>query len=189
VVLAGPLPNGVSPDTYQRLTDVARNAGAAVAAVISGEPLEAALQARPELVALTQIEMEAFFNYPIRAPEDVLGSARKLCQMGAGKALVILQGDGAALLVSGEDAWLADLPQPEQGTTSGVWDALIAGFVCARLEEQPDREALHLGAADAAFAASQVGNEFGTREQAAEFLDRIDVQDASQLAAEAGGLG
>ena len=93
VVLAGPLPNGVSQDTYRRLTEVARGAGAEVVAVISGEPLEKALQAGPELVALTQIEMEAFFNYPVRAPEDVLGSARKLCQMGAGKALVILQGD------------------------------------------------------------------------------------------------
>jgi fructose-1-phosphate kinase PfkB-like protein len=92
-------------------------------------------------------------------------------------------------LVSGEEAWMADLPQPERGTTSGVWDALIAGFVCARLEEQPDREALHLGAADAAFAASQVGNEFGTREQAADYLDQIDVQDASQLTAEVGRTG
>jgi len=189
VVLAGPLPNGVSQDTYRRLTEVARSAGAEVVAVISGEPLEKALQAGPELIALTQIEMEAFFNYPVRAPEDVLGSARKLCQMGAGKALVILQGDGAALLVSGEEAWLADLPHPEGGTTSGVWDALIAGFVCARLEDKSDREALSLGAADAAFAASQIGNEFGTREQAAEYLDQIDVQDARQLTAEPDGQG
>jgi len=184
VVLAGPLPNGVSPDTYKHLTSIARTAGAEVAAVISGEPLQHALTAGPELVALTQIEMEAFFNYPIRALEDVLGSARKLCQMGAGKTLVILEGDGAALLVSGEEAWLADLPQPEKGTTSGVWDALLAGFVCARLENRMDKESLRLGAAGAAFAASQVGNEFGTREQVAEYLDQIVIQDINQLAAE-----
>lgn len=186
VVLAGLLPNGVSPDTYQRLTTIARQAGAEVAAVIAGEPLQRALYARPELVALTQNEMEAFFNYPVRAPEDVLGSARKLCQEGASKVLVILEGDGAVVLVSNEDAWLVELPSPEKGTTSGVWDALIAGFVMARLAKRTDREALQMGAGAAAFAASQVGSEFGSPEQILDYLDQISVEGANGLVAQAG---
>ena len=58
VVLAGSLPPGAPIDAYARLARVASRAGARAAIDIAGEPLLAALEARPWLVKVNAAEAE-----------------------------------------------------------------------------------------------------------------------------------
>lgn len=163
VVLAGSLPQGAPPDTFAYLCQVAQEIGAEVAVVSNGEPLEKALTARPLLVDLSQAEAEQFFNFPVRVKEDVLSCARQLRSQGAKQVLMEMRTTNHVLLVTDEGEWEADLPPPrEEGTSTGIWSALRAGFLAGWARKRPLSESLELGVAAAAYAAEQIGTEFGS---------------------------
>ena len=86
--------------------------------------------------------------------------------------------EDSAVLVTEEDVWRVDLPEFEPGTSSGVKDALIAGYLVGRAMHIPLDKSLELGAASATYTASQVGNEFGKPSDVAEFMS--DVTTTSQ---------
>jgi 1-phosphofructokinase len=176
VVFAGSLPNGVRADTYAWFTSLAQTIGVNVAINAGGgEALQQALQARPSLIYLTQTQIEGLFNYPVRAYEDVIHCAQQLREQGAGKVLVAMPRTDMALLVAEEGIWLVDLPGIGEGTRTGQAEAIIAGYLTGRLNQRPLDEALELGAAAAAYTASQMGNEFGALQDVEEHIDDVDV--------------
>jgi 1-phosphofructokinase len=179
VVCAGELPTDAYPTTYRWLTDIAHEAGARVTLVTSGEPLELALESDPDLVMLRQVEMEAFFNRPVRVHEDVIDASRKLHERGADMVLVATSEEGGAVLVAEDGNWLVEPPEHETGTSSGVADALLAGFLAGRINRRPFDKALESAAAAAAYTASQPGNEFGSLKEVKELAENeaIDVED------------
>lgn len=177
VVFAGPLPPSSPRDTYAWLTGKAREAGGEVAIVAGGEALDEALKVGPDLVALSEIQAEAHFNYPVRTPEDILGSARRLREEGAETVLLEMRELGGATLVVEDGQYLATLPQSEEGTTSGAWDALLAGYLAGCVAGREPRQALVLGAAAAAYTLSQVGSEFGTLEEIQEFIGGVTLEE------------
>lgn len=182
VVLAGPLPPGVSDDTYAWLTDIAQEAGAEVTLVTGGEALREALPAEPEIVALSRLQMEAFFNYPVRTRTDVLESARALVEMGAQMVLVEIRRAGEAILVSDEGAWHARLMLGDAaGTTSGVWNAVVAGFLAGCLSDMAPSAALELAAATGTYTAAFVGHEFGSFQEIREVLEQVQVTPCADL--------
>lgn len=179
VVFAGRLPVGEPLDTYGWLTDIAQAAGARVAVMAGGAPLAETLSAQPNLVALTAVEAEAMFNHPVRQLGDVLASGHRLREMGAQRVLIAMKGEGRALLISGSGVWEVALPIGE-GTTSGVWEALVAGYLAGRIQEHPLDSALSLGAAAATYAADQVGVEFGTPEDIDQLTPHVDVTQVAE---------
>jgi 1-phosphofructokinase len=178
VVFAGSLPGDAPADTYAWLTEIAHEAGAQVAVVTFGETLSAALKANPDLVVLDQQELEALFNHPVRAQDDVIYCMEKLREGGVGKVMALVdEGDSdAAILISKEGRWQVSFPDVEAtGTSIGAIDALVAGFLARRVNERPLDEALELGAAAATYAVTQVGSEFGSLNEMQEYIDDADV--------------
>jgi 1-phosphofructokinase family hexose kinase len=175
VICTGPLPAGSPQDTYAHIIEIAHQADAQ-AIVATGEPaLAEALEAKPELVALQRIECEAFFNYPIRVKEDIISCARKFRAMGAGQALIEMRKTGRAILVTEEGEWEVDLQPFIQGSSSGVWDAMLAGFLAGQAKQGSLNKSLEMGAAAAAYTASHVGNEFGSPKDIKEHITGVDV--------------
>jgi 1-phosphofructokinase len=176
VVFAGGLPQGVNTDTFGLLTDRLRSKGAKVVLVTEGKALEDALRARPELIVLTNGQLEAFFNYPIRTFGDIASSAHKLQERGALRVLVVNDERAIAVLVDEEAGWLAELNEEDDGgTTSGVWDAFVAGYLTGRIKRNPLDQSLELGAAAASYAISHVGTDFGDEEEIASHQSNIEV--------------
>jgi len=175
VIYAGSLPNGASVETYARLIEIGHAAGAEVALATGGLALGEALRAQPELVAVGQIECEAFFNYPIRVLEDVITFGHKLRAQGAGKALVEMREAGSAVLVTEEGEWKTGLPDVTQGTSIGIWEAMLAGFLAGHAKRKPLKESLELGAAAAAYTGAEIGIEFGSLTEAREYRADVDV--------------
>lgn len=185
VVFAGPLPSGVPANTYAWMTDMVHEAGAEVVLVTGGEALGEGIKARPDFVALSRLQAEAFHNYPVRTRKHVVESARQLVEMGAPMVLTEIRREGEAILVSATAEWHADLRiGEEEGTTSGVWDAFIAGFVAGRLNRQPYPEALELAAATAAYTASHVGHEFPTLQDVRDYIGQVQVVPFAELSEE-----
>lgn len=176
VVLAGPLPPGAATDVYARLVDAVQGAGARAVLATSGLPLEATLPARPELVILNQVECEGFYNHPVRVLDDVANCAQKLREQGAGQALIGMGQAGRALLAGEEGQWLVELPDEPRGTTTGVWEATLAGYLAGRLARKPVPESLELGGAAAGYAADEVGAGFGTPQDVEDYRPGVVVR-------------
>jgi sugar/nucleoside kinase (ribokinase family) len=52
-----------------------------------------------------------------------------------------------------------------EGTSTGIWSALRAGFLAGWSQKRPLPQSLELGVAAAAYAAEQIGTEFGSWEE------------------------
>jgi 1-phosphofructokinase family hexose kinase len=181
VVFAGSLPGGARPDTYAMLTSLAQGAGAAVAINAGGgEPLEQSIQARPMLIYITQAQLERLFNIPVRAYSDVVYCASKLRERRVRRVLIAMEESDQAFLMTETGAWVARWPQVT-GTQSGHAEALIAGYLAGRLKQRSFYEALHLGAAMAAYTVSQVGHEFGTLSDVESVVGDVEVIPAEEI--------
>jgi 1-phosphofructokinase len=174
VVFAGPLPSSAPEDSYARLIEVVHTAGAEAILATEGSALSEALAAQPEMVALSQVQCESFYNVPIRVQEDLLTAGHGLREQGAGRVLLEMQKAGSALLVTDEGQFQVDLPDTKEGTTSGVWEALLAGFLAGRCHKIPMQKSLEMAVAAAAYAADEVGVEFGSPADVEEY--RVDVE-------------
>jgi fructose-1-phosphate kinase PfkB-like protein len=161
VVFAGPLPAGAPNDYYARLIELVHAADSEAVLISGGQALGEALPAKPELVALSRGECEAYFNIPIRIQEDYLAAACKLREQGADKVLLQLKDSSSALLASDDGQWQLNLPDVMEGTSSGVWEAFLAGFLAGDCKDIPLDESLEVAASAAAFVADEIGVEFG----------------------------
>ncbi len=161
VVFAGALPNGVANDSYAYLTDFVQEVGATVVVSTDRDALEETLKSKPDLIALNQIEAEAMFNYPVRTYEDLIGGARRLHQRANTQVLVGIKDKGNAVMIADEEEWFVEFVSDEQGTRSGIWDAMMAGFLARRRQNRSIAESLELAAAAASYTAAHLGNEFG----------------------------
>lgn len=175
VVFAGHLPSGAPTDAYARLTEVSQESGGRVNLASMGSALHETLHAEPELLRLSQLEMEGYFNFPVRETQDVLVCAQKLNDLGAGSVLLEMRASGNAMLFTPQGAWLVSVPSFQEGTSSGMWDALFAAFLYARLERESFPDALALGAAAATYTASKVGSRFGSLKQFKKIAEQIEV--------------
>jgi 1-phosphofructokinase len=175
VILAGPLPPDVPEEIYGRLARTAHGTGAQLVLATEETALEEALPAKPELVALSQLACEALFNYPVRVLEDLVSSCRKLRQRGAQAALAETE-DSGAILVTADGVWQVELPDKVRGTRSGIWEAMLAGFLSGRALQQPVEAALELGGAAAVHTANAIGVEFGSADEVEEHRPDVTVQ-------------
>ncbi len=175
VVFAGSLPGDVRTDTYAQLTSLAQTIGAAVAINAGGgEALKQSIQAKPALIYVTQTQLEGLFNMPVRADEDVIYCAKMLRRQGVRRVLVAMEQSESAFLVTEEGVWRADWPEAT-GSRGGRAEALIAGYLAARLNKRPFGHALKLGAVMAVYTGTQIGHEFGTLEDFAEHVSEVSV--------------
>lgn len=181
VVLSGQLPSGLSTDIYYWLTDEAQQLETEVVLAAAGEPLKVALTANPDLVIVRKQELESYFNIPVRDYSDVLECANRLKQAGASQVLVNVPDEGKALLLSGETQSLVNYKDTVHGhtlpsTTSGIFEAFIAGYLMGKFQSETLPESLGFSAAAAMYTASQLGHEFGEQEDVEEFLPDVKVE-------------
>lgn len=188
VVLAGTLPNSLSPDIYLWLTKEAHQLGAEVVLVAAGKPLELALHANPDLVIIQKQELESYFNIPVRDYADVIDSAQQLHQGGAVQVLIHIPEEGQSLLLTEERQDLVTFKEaseiiPVTSTTSGVIEAFVAGFLVGMVQFTSLPETLEFGAAAAMYTAAQVGSEFGEQAEVEEFLSDVNIEEDPDTAA------
>jgi 1-phosphofructokinase family hexose kinase len=123
VVVSGSLPPGAPPDGCAHLVKLAHERGARVVVDTSGEPLAAALAARPELVKPNRAEaLEA------TGAADPVSAARTLQARGAREVLVSLGAEGLVLVDAHGTARGARLRRSLHGNPTGAGDAAVAAL-------------------------------------------------------------
>lgn len=151
VAFSGSLPPGAPEDLYARLITSARNSGCLTLLDTSGEPLRAALSARPDFVKPNREEAAAIVNFVIDSDDAAAEAVRKLILLGARSAAVSL-GPSGMIYGPGENAPILFAPavtiQPL--STVGCGDAAVAGFAYSSCLGASPPEALRKAAACAA---------------------------------------
>lgn len=176
VIFAGTLPPGMADETYSELIKDAQHAGAHVVVDTTGKILEHILPLKPDLIVTNQLQMEGYFNMAVRFEEDIVDCAHRLRKQGAQQVLAVLSDDnGAVLATENETLWVEFPAKHEIVTYTGTYDAMIAGYLAGRLQQQPFEKSLELGSAAALYTASQIGAQFGTATDIQEQLADITI--------------
>lgn len=176
VVLAGSLPSSLPDNIYAWLSKEAHQLGARVVLATSGAPLQIALSAKPDIVFIHKVELEPLFNYPVRDDETLESTAKKLVEQGATQVLIGDPENDKALYLTKDEIAHVSVQEIGLGTSSGVWEAMIAGFLVGKHLHESLSETLELSSAAARFTASKVGHEFGEQDEIEEFREDVDVE-------------
>ena len=159
VVGCGSLPPGAPEDLYAVLVARARGLGVRVAVDSSGEPLRAAVPARPHLIKPNLEELEELVGTALPTLREVVAAAQELVRSGVETVVISLGSDGAVLVNSSEVVH-ARATVTDPLSTVGAGDCLLAGVLDALSAGASATEALvagvRWGAAAVALPGSQV---------------------------------
>jgi 1-phosphofructokinase/tagatose 6-phosphate kinase len=169
VVFSGSLPRGVEEDFYaEAIRDLNRRQ---VRAVLDseGQPLRLGAEAEPYLVSPNQREAEGLVGQELNDQEDFMMALDRIADLGARNVLITSE-TGCFGLFREERRRLrfrAEAPRVEPISAVGSGDVLLAGFLAARVAEEPLESALrHAVAAGAASTFELGAGRFEPREAA-----------------------
>lgn len=181
VCLTGHLPRGLSVDLYNTLVQLVRDRGGRTVLAAEGISFEIGLKAQPNIVSLRHNQLEALFNYPVRTVDDVAHSARQLSERSGGSVILVAHAElEYGLIVTGNQRWLATIPEseePTQGTTSGIHDAFLAGFLAHYRHSDDLALALRWALAAATYTRLHPGNEFGIPHDVQPYFDDVVISE------------
>lgn len=166
VVVAGSLPQGVSPQWFQALLIRLKNLGLKVALDTSGEALRAGLAAGPWLIKPNTEELAEALDYPVLSVAAQAEAASRLQAQGIEHVVISHGADGVNWFGVGT-ALQALPPKVSVASTVGAGDSLLAGMLHGLLSAHTPEQTLRTATAIAAMAVTQIG--FG-------------ISDAAQLA-------
>lgn len=181
VCLSGVLPRGIPVDLFARVTAQVAEAGGKVVLAADGISLEIGVRANPDIVAIRSVELESFFNYPVRTLEDVIFSSRKLSERSDGSMVLVAQQElEFGLILDDHTGWVAEMPptpEDSEGTTSGVHDAFLAGFLAHYRQSDDMPRALQVAMAAATYTRRRPGNEFATSDELDALIEQVEVRE------------
>ncbi len=179
LMLCGSLPPGVPADFYARLIRAAEDPGVRTLLDADGDPLEAALEARPTVVTPNQQEAERLLNRALLTRAHFQEAAERIRGMGARNVVLSLGARGAVGAFEDGSAWEAAPPRVEALCPIGAGDALAAAYVWALTNDATRPEALQWGVAAGTASARLPGVSFASLDQTREVLARITLQRAA----------
>lgn len=127
VLICGSLPVGAPATFVRNMVRTLKASGVDVVVDVSGEALELALAARPDLIKPNVDELAELAGRQLGTLGDVATAAEEARDRGAGAVLASLGADGA-LLVDGEGVLYARATDIPFVNSVGAGDALLAGF-------------------------------------------------------------
>ncbi|MHA6794433.1 1-phosphofructokinase family hexose kinase [Pseudonocardia bannensis] len=174
-LLSGPHDDRIVPAAmYTRLArDLSAN-GCRVVADLSGERLDAVLDAGPYLVKISHEEMIDDGRANSEDPVDLVAGMRKLRSAGAGTVVVSRAGDPALALV-GDEVLEVHAPPLEPAEPRGAGDSMTAGMTVCIARGDSLRTALRIGAACGALNVVRRGLGTGGVQAVHTLAERVEL--------------
>jgi 1-phosphofructokinase family hexose kinase len=184
VVFGGSLPRRVDQGWYGEVIRDLRKRKVFCVLDSEGQPLRLGVAAEPDLVAPNQYEAEELVGHEFSSDQDFVDALDEIVEMGA-QNVIITRTSG--LLAAIRDAgkirrFRADIDELEVVSSVGSGDALLAGYLSARVRNRPLEDCLR----------EAVG--CGTANTRSIGAGRLEPRDATRFAAlvridELGGTG
>lgn len=155
-VIAGSLPQGVTPEQCKIWIEALHKAGKKVFFDSSSKALATGVNAHPYLVKPNDEELRVLVNLPLINTNDIKVAAQQLQQLGCENVVISLGEHGVLWL--DHQGWLKSTPpKMEVVSTVGAGDTLVAGLCWGELNQWDKARSLCFASALAALAVSQVG--------------------------------
>lgn len=146
LVLSGTLPPEAPVDFYRQCMEAANAVSIPTVLDARGEPLLAALSARPTVVKPNLSELAATFGTAVNTDEAQRDAIPRLHDAGAQWVMVTL-GRAGAILSDGRRAWRLTSPAVPTVNSIGSGDAVAAGLAAGLVRGQSMLDAAKLGIA------------------------------------------
>lgn len=174
-VLSGSLPGGVPAGFYADLIGLLKAAGRRVVVDASGEPMRAAIAAGPYAIKPNLAELEEVLGIRLPDRAAVARAARSLVDGGIACVVVSMGKDGA-LFADAEQCLLALPPAVEVKSTVGAGDAMVAGFVAARIRGNSLADCARLATATAVGALTELGPRLPAAQTVESIMQQVIVR-------------
>lgn len=178
LMLCGSAPPGVPADFYARLVKLAQTQSVRTFVDTDGDLLQAALEAKPTVVAPNQQEAERLLGRVLLTRAHFFEAADRIRAMGAESAILSLGARGAVAAVSAGKLIEVIPPRVDVLCPIGSGDALAAAFVWSMTRKQDFAEALRWGVAAGTASARLPGVSFASIEQTREIYRKLELRPA-----------
>lgn len=175
VIIGGSLTSGVPSDTYKKLVQLIKSAGAKAILDADGEPMRLGMEARPFMIKPNRDEVRRLIGVDIASPNDAARAANILAEKGI-ELVVISMGAKGAVARSSEGAWYVTSPDIRPVSTIGSGDSMVAGIAYILSQGKSLQEALIWGTAAGTATAMTDGTEICKRHQILQLLNEVHVQ-------------
>jgi tagatose 6-phosphate kinase len=176
VIFSGSLPEGVSPNLYKTLVELAHEFDSLVFVDSSGDPFKFALAGKPDFVKPNRGEAESWSGQAISGPsaaKEILGAMLKA---GAGAGAITLGSAGLIWHSANGDALIANAPRLSAQSCVGSGDSTLAGFAFAAQQRLSPVDAVRLAAACGSANCLAPGPGYARAEDIANLKDQIRVE-------------
>lgn len=177
-VLAGSLPQGISPALCASWIEKLHSMGKKVLFDSSRDALKAGLDAKPWLIKPNDEELSQFVGRELHTPEQCQAAAAQLAEKGIKNIVVSMGANGVMWL--NQHQWLhAKPPRMQVVSTVGAGDTLVAGLCWGHMQQMEKTELLTFATALSALAVTQVGVGMSNRKQLETLQQQIQLQPVS----------
>jgi 1-phosphofructokinase family hexose kinase len=176
VIFSGSLPEGVPPNLYKTLIELAHEFDSRVFVDTSGDPFKLALAGKPDFVKPNRGEAESWSGKTISGPSSAKEILGAMLKAGAGAGAITLGSAGMIWHSANADTLVANAPRLPAGSCVGSGDATLAGFAFAAQRRLPSVEAVRLAAACGSANCLAPGPGCARAEDIANLKDQIHVE-------------
>jgi 1-phosphofructokinase family hexose kinase len=171
VVFAGSLPRGVEPDSFGEIVREAARRHQLTVVDADGEPLRAGTAADPYLITPNVSEAEELVGHEFVDEEDFVTALDEIAELGARNVMITQEAGCYALLREdrNEVRLRAQAPELDPVSRIGAGDALLAGYLAARVGGKSFEDAVRMAVATGAASVLETGP------------GRFDPREASRL--------
>lgn len=174
ITYTGRNPNGISTDEAIAFLKRLQNRGAKIILDSKSFDLEQIIAVRPWLIKPNQEEISELMGCEITCFEDCLEKAKTFSNHGIENVMVSL-GEKGALLITGENAYIATPPAINAISTIGAGDSSIAGFLEATYRGLPPEQRIATAVSFGSAACMTEGTEPPVYTQVQELLKQITI--------------
>jgi len=174
-VLSGSLPNGVPTEFYSAVLKYLKAAGKYVVLDTSGDALRDALGEAPYAIKPNIAELEELLGRSLTSEQEVVEAAKSLVNQGI-EYVIVSMGKQGALFVSGTESVIAVPPPIDVKSTVGAGDAMVAGFIAAKIRGFSLENCARLSTATAMGALTQLGPKLAETQVLESYMQQISVR-------------
>ena len=173
LVASGSIPNGVTPDIFSRLSQIAKHKNIKFIADTSGEALQNALHEGLFLIKPNLNELSSLVGKIELSIEEVPSVAKKIIESGKCKYMVVSLGANGAMLVTSDECIHMIPPKVNSISTVGAGDSMVAGITFSLSNGKNIHDAVKHGIACGTAATLNAGTELCHKKDSDEIFKNI----------------
>ena len=171
VVISGSAPQGVGPEAYVKMIDLANSKGKKVMLDTSGDNLKKGMYARPFMMKPNLKELESLMGRRIQGIQEVTESALQIVEWGVPNVLVSMGSKGILYARDNDgknEVYYVQAPSIRAVNSVGSGDSAVAAFVISYLQGLNPEETIKRCVAISAANACSLENGVISKEKAQE---------------------